>query len=118
MGTISAPRSASTRGATLYPAPFAQSMTILNPCRFIPAGMVDAQNSWYCTRLRSMRIALPRCWDSCVTTSSSIRRSILPSISSESLLPVESKNLMPLSSYSLCEALMTTPKLQASRWVM
>ena len=31
---------------------------------------------------------------------------------------VESKNLMPLSSYGLCEALMTTPKLQPSRCVM
>ncbi len=46
MGMISAPRSASTRGATLYAAPLAQSMTTLSPERSMPAGSVEAQNSW------------------------------------------------------------------------
>ena len=117
MGTISAPKSASTRGATLYPAPLAQSITILKPCKFMPAGIVEAQNCWYCVRLRSMRIALPRCCDCWVTTGRSSRHSISFSASSDSLLPLASKNLMPLSSYELCEALMTTPKLHSRRCV-
>jgi len=40
------------------------------------------------------------------------------SISSESLAPSASKNLMPLSSYRLCDALMTTPKSHSKRFVM
>ena len=64
----------------------------------MPGGMVDAQKSWYCVRLLSMRVARPRLCDSRVTTGSSMRLSMRRSTSSESLLPVESKNLMPLSS--------------------
>ena len=46
IGMISAPRSASTRGATLYAAPLAQSMTIFMPLRSTPGGKVEAQKSW------------------------------------------------------------------------
>jgi hypothetical protein len=46
IGMISAPRSASTRGATLYPAPLAQSMTIFRPERSTPSGITEAQKFW------------------------------------------------------------------------
>jgi len=73
-------------------------MTILNPFKLMPAGMVEAQKSWYWERLRSMRTALPKRADSCVMTGRSSRFSISFSTRSDNLLPAASKNLMPLSS--------------------
>ncbi len=46
IGMISAPRSASVRGTTLYPAPFAQSTTSFMPSSVMPFGSDSAQKSW------------------------------------------------------------------------
>ena len=43
MGTISAPSSDRTRGATLYAAPWEQSITIFRPSRRRSAGTVEMQ---------------------------------------------------------------------------
>ena len=57
----------------------------------------------------SIRRALPRSADRTHASGSAIARSIACSTLSGSFAPVAPKNLMPLSSYGLCDALMTMP---------
>jgi len=70
------------------------------------------------TRVLSTRVARPSLLDTQVTGGSWRCCSMRASTSSESLAPSLSKNLMPLSSYRLCEALMTTPKSHSKRFAM
>ncbi len=107
-----APSSDSTLGATLYVAPLAQSTTIFMPSNIIPLGIEVLTNSMYRPTASSIRNALPTLCAVGLMSSISpdaMRFSIRSSISSGSLNPVLEKNLMPLSSYGLWDAEMTTP---------
>ncbi len=56
-----------------------------------------------------MRRALPSCAEGTHTSGCSITPSIACSTLSGSFAPASEKNLIPLSSYGLCEALITMP---------
>jgi hypothetical protein len=56
-----------------------------------------------------IRRALPSCAEGAVTIGSLRRASISCSVASGSLSPAAEKNLMPLSSNGLCDALITMP---------
>ena len=56
-----------------------------------------------------MRRALPRRFEALHLSGRASSRSIAASVESASFAPSPEKNLMPLSSYGLCEALITMP---------
>src|SRR3990172_9675320 len=108
----SAPSSMRMRGAILYAAPLAESTTTRRPEQSMPRGIEDFTNSLYLPMASSMRYALPisaAVGRMASISPENITVSIFASISSGSLNPSRPKNLMPLSSYELWDADMTTP---------
>ena len=106
----SASSSRYTRGATSYAAPFAQSTTTFRPSSRTRESTVPLQNSIYRPCASSTRKTWPK-FDALIGESGALScLSIDSSIASLSLFASLSKNLSPLSSKALWEALMTIPR--------
>src|SRR2546426_11708921 len=89
-------------------------MTSFRPLRSSSFGYVLLQNSTYLPAASLTRNALPSSCDGTQAIGSPIPRSIACSTASGSLVPEAEKNLMPLSSNGLCDALITMPADQRS----
>ena len=94
-----APNSVNNLGAALYPAPFAQSITILIPFKLKFEGKFFLSILIYFSFAFSILFTLPRIlgFDNCFNVCESISFSIFFSILSESFNPSGPNNFKPLS---------------------